>query len=146
MQVDAFVLRHPSSGSANLISRITPKPVINAGDGSNEHPTQALLDMFTLRQHFGSIKGLKVTIIGDVLHSRVARSNIYGLLALGAEVGLCSPVTLLPRMPKNSESVSSPTLTEQLPGPIPPLSSGCSLNGPAAPISPLWRSTQCITG
>ena len=96
MQVDAFVLRHPSSGSAKLISRITPKPVINAGDGSNEHPTQALLDMFTLREHFGSLKGLKVTIIGDVLHSRVARSNIYGLLRAGAEVGLCGPVTLIP--------------------------------------------------
>ncbi|MEI8032626.1 MAG: aspartate carbamoyltransferase catalytic subunit [Chlorobiaceae bacterium] len=96
MQVDGFVLRHPSSGAADLITTITTKPVINAGDGSHEHPTQALLDMFTLREHFGTLKGLKVVIIGDVLHSRVARSNIYGLLSLGAEVALCSPVTLLP--------------------------------------------------
>jgi len=96
MQVDAFVLRHPSSGSADLITGITSKNVINAGDGSHEHPTQALLDMFTLREYFGRIEGLRVIIIGDVLHSRVARSNIYGLLAAGAEVGLCCPVTLMP--------------------------------------------------
>ena len=96
MQVDAFVLRHPSSGAADLITGITSKAVINAGDGSHEHPTQALLDMFTLREYFGKIKGLKVIIIGDVLHSRVARSNIYGLLTTGAEVGICSPVTLMP--------------------------------------------------
>lgn len=96
MQVDAFVLRHPSSGAADLITRITSKNVINAGDGSHEHPTQALLDMFTLREYFGTIEGLKVIIIGDVLHSRVARSNIYGLLTAGAEVGICCPVTLMP--------------------------------------------------
>ena len=96
MQVDAFVLRHPSSGAADLITGITSKNVINAGDGSHEHPTQALLDMFTLREYFGKIEGLKIIIIGDVLHSRVARSNIYGLLAASAEVGLCCPVTLIP--------------------------------------------------
>ena len=96
MQVDGFVLRHPSSGAADLITGITSKNVINAGDGSHEHPTQALLDMFTLREYFGSIQGLKVVIIGDVLHSRVARSNIYGLITVGAEVALCCPVTLMP--------------------------------------------------
>jgi len=96
MQMDAFILRHPSSGAADLITTITSKNVINAGDGSHEHPTQALLDMFTLRDHFGKIEGLKVIIIGDVLHSRVARSNIYGLLTVGAKVGLCCPVTLMP--------------------------------------------------
>ncbi len=96
MRVDAFVLRHPSSGAADLITKITSKNVINAGDGSHEHPTLALLYMFTLREHFGKIEGLKVIIIGDVLHSRVARSNIYGLLAVGAKVGLCCPVTLMP--------------------------------------------------
>ena len=96
MQVDAFILRHPSSGAADLITSITSKNVINAGDGSHEHPTQALLDMFTLRDHFRKIEGLRVIIIGDVLHSRVARSNIYGLLTAGAEVGLCCPVTLMP--------------------------------------------------
>jgi len=96
MQVDAFVLRHPSSGAADIITGITTKSVINAGDGSHEHPTQALLDMFTLREYFGNIEGLKVIIIGDVLHSRVARSNIYGLLSAKAEVGICCPVTLMP--------------------------------------------------
>ncbi len=96
MHVDAFVLRHPSSGAADLITGITSKNVINAGDGSHEHPTQALLDMFTLREYFGRIEGLRIIIIGDVLHSRVARSNIYGLLTAGAEVGLCCPVTLMP--------------------------------------------------
>jgi len=96
MQMDAFVLRHPSSGAADLITGITSKNVINAGDGSHEHPTQALLDIFTLRDYFGKIEGLRVIIIGDVLHSRVARSNIYGLLTVGAEVGICSPVTLMP--------------------------------------------------
>ncbi len=96
MQVDAFVLRHPSSGAADIITGITSKSVINAGDGSHEHPTQALLDMFTLREYFGNIEGLKVIIIGDVLHSRVARSNIYGLLSAKAEVGICCPVTLMP--------------------------------------------------
>ena len=96
MQVDAFVLRHPSSGAADIITGITSKTVINAGDGSHEHPTQALLDMFTLRDYFGKIEKLKVVIIGDVLHSRVARSNIYGLLAAGADVGICCPVTLMP--------------------------------------------------
>ena len=96
MQVDGFVLRHPSSGAADLITGITSKTVINAGDGSHEHPTQALLDMFTLRDYFGKIEKLKVVIIGDVLHSRVARSNIYGLLATGADVGICCPVTLMP--------------------------------------------------
>ncbi|MEI6756682.1 MAG: aspartate carbamoyltransferase catalytic subunit [Chlorobium sp.] len=96
MQVDGFVLRHPSSGAADLITGITSKNVINAGDGSHEHPTQALLDMFTLREYFGSIEGLKVVIIGDVLHSRVARSNIYGLITAGAKVALCCPVTLMP--------------------------------------------------
>ncbi|NTW83208.1 MAG: aspartate carbamoyltransferase catalytic subunit [Chlorobiaceae bacterium] len=96
MRVDAFVLRHPSSCAADFITGITSKSVVNAGDGSHEHPTQALLDMFTLREYFGTLEKLKVIIIGDVLHSRVARSNIYGLLSSGASVGLCCPVTLFP--------------------------------------------------
>ena len=96
MKVDAFVLRHASSGAADFITGITRKSVINAGDGAHEHPTQALLDIFTLRQHFGSIAGLKVVILGDVLHSRVARSNIFGLQTLGAHVALCCPSTLIP--------------------------------------------------
>jgi len=96
MKVDAFVLRHASSGAADFITGITRKSVINAGDGAHEHPTQALLDIFTLRQHFGGISGLKVAILGDVLHSRVARSNIFGLQTLGARVALCCPSTLVP--------------------------------------------------
>lgn len=96
MQVDAFVIRHPSSGTAGQISRITDKHVINAGDGIHEHPTQALLDIFTLRDYFGALQDTKIMILGDILHSRVARSNIFGLTALGAKVGVCSPVSLLP--------------------------------------------------
>ncbi|ACD90827.1 MAG: aspartate carbamoyltransferase catalytic subunit [Chlorobium limicola] len=95
MQVDAFVLRHASSGAADFIAGITAKTVINAGDGSHEHPTQALLDIFTLREHFGAVKGLNIVILGDVLHSRVARSNIFGLKTLGANVAVCGPATLL---------------------------------------------------
>ena len=96
MQVDAFVIRHPSSGSAEQISRITDKHVINAGDGTHEHPTQALLDIFTLRDYFESFQGINIMILGDILHSRVARSNIFGLVTLGANVGVCCPVSLLP--------------------------------------------------
>ena len=96
MQVDAFVLRHPSSGAAEFVASITERPVVNAGDGTHEHPTQALLDILTLREYFGKIRGLKIMILGDVLHSRVARSNIFGLKTLGAEIAVCAPATLLP--------------------------------------------------
>lgn len=96
MTIDAFVLRHPSSGSAGFVSTITGKPVINAGDGTHEHPTQALLDIFTLKNYFGRIEGLKVMILGDILHSRVARSNMFGLQTLGADIAVCAPATLLP--------------------------------------------------
>ncbi|ANT65541.1 Aspartate carbamoyltransferase [Prosthecochloris sp. CIB 2401] len=96
MQIDAFVIRHPASGSAAMISGITDRNIINAGDGAHEHPTQGLLDIYTLRDCFGSLEGLKVMILGDILHSRVARSNIFGLTTLGADVGVCAPATLLP--------------------------------------------------
>ncbi|NTU92527.1 MAG: aspartate carbamoyltransferase catalytic subunit [Chlorobiaceae bacterium] len=96
MQVDAFVLRHPSSGAADFVASITDRPVVNAGDGTHEHPTQALLDILTLREYFGRIAGLKIMILGDILHSRVARSNIFGLSSLGAEIAVCGPATLLP--------------------------------------------------
>jgi aspartate carbamoyltransferase catalytic subunit len=96
MKVDAFVLRHPSSGSADFVASITRLPVVNAGDGTHEHPTQALLDMLTLREYFGRIERLKIMILGDILHSRVARSNIFGLKTLGAEIAVCAPTTLLP--------------------------------------------------
>jgi aspartate carbamoyltransferase catalytic subunit len=97
MSVDAMVVRHSSSGSVLLLAEGLKCSVVNAGDGLREHPTQALLDMFTLQEKFGRIEGLKVGIIGDILHSRVARSNIWGLTKLGAKVTVCGPATLMPR-------------------------------------------------
>ena len=97
MRIDMVVVRHGSSGAAKFLAERIPSNVINAGDGSHEHPTQALLDMLTIRDHFGKIEGLKVCLVGDILHSRVARSNIFGLLTLGAEVAVCGPKTLLPQ-------------------------------------------------
>jgi len=97
MRIDMVVIRHGASGAARFLAERIPSNVINAGDGSHEHPTQGLLDLLTIRDHRGSIEGLKVCIVGDVLHSRVARSNIYGLLKLGAEVAVCGPPTLVPR-------------------------------------------------
>jgi aspartate carbamoyltransferase catalytic subunit len=97
MRIDMVVIRHPHSGAARFLADRIRSNVINAGDGKHEHPTQALLDILTLRDHFGRIRGLKVAIIGDVLHSRVARSNIWGLRKLGAEVAVCGPRSLLPR-------------------------------------------------
>ncbi len=97
MRIDMVVIRHPSSGSAKFLGDRIRSNVINAGDGKHEHPTQALLDLLTLRDKFGRIEGLKVAICGDILHSRVARSNIWGLTKLGAEVAVCGPASLLPR-------------------------------------------------
>lgn len=96
MNVDAIIVRHSSSGVPNILAEHLDAAVINAGDGCREHPTQALLDMFTIKEKLGKIKGLKVGIIGDILHSRVARSNIWGLTKLGAEVTICGPSTLMP--------------------------------------------------
>lgn len=96
MRIDMVVIRHGSSGAARFLAERIPSKVVNAGDGSHEHPTQALLDLLTLRDHLGDLAGRKVCIVGDILHSRVARSNIWGLLKLGAEVGVCGPRTLLP--------------------------------------------------
>lgn len=93
---DAVVLRHSAAGAAALFSKYTRAAVINAGDGMHEHPTQALLDLYTLRERKGEIAGLTVTFVGDILHSRVARSNIWGLQKLGAKVRVCGPRTLLP--------------------------------------------------
>src|SRR6185312_16786045 len=96
MAIDGIVVRHASSGAPRLIADHVDVPVINAGDGMHEHPTQALLDGFTILRHRPSLAGLRVAIIGDILHSRVARSNLRLLTALGAEVRLCGPRTLLP--------------------------------------------------
>ena len=96
MRIDMVVMRHGSSGAAKFLAERIPSSVINGGDGSHEHPTQGLLDMLTIRDRLGKIEGVKVCIVGDVLHSRVARSNIYGLRKLGAQVAVCGPPTLLP--------------------------------------------------
>jgi aspartate carbamoyltransferase catalytic subunit len=96
MRIDMVVMRHGSSGAARFLAERIPSNVINGGDGSHEHPTQGLLDLLTIRDRLKRIEGVKVCIVGDVLHSRVARSNIYGLVKLGAEVAVCAPPTLLP--------------------------------------------------
>lgn len=96
MTIDALVVRHKCSGVPKMLADATGASVINAGDGAHEHPTQGLLDLFTIREHKGKVDGLTVTIIGDITHSRVARSDIYGLTKLGAKVRLCAPPTLLP--------------------------------------------------
>ncbi|RMD98977.1 MAG: aspartate carbamoyltransferase catalytic subunit [Calditrichaeota bacterium] len=96
MKMDMVVIRHGAAGAPKFLTRCTDAVVINAGDGQHEHPTQALLDMMTLQERVGRLEGLKVAIVGDILHSRVARSNIYGLKTMGAEVALCGPKTLIP--------------------------------------------------
>ncbi len=97
MRIDMVVIRHGSSGAARFLADRIPSNVINAGDGQHEHPTQALLDILTIRDHLGQVDGRRVCIVGDILHSRVARSNIWGLLKLGAEVAVCGPPTLIPQ-------------------------------------------------
>lgn len=97
MKVDMVVMRHSNPGAPIYLSRHIKANIINAGDGAHEHPTQALLDCFSLRAKFGDLKGLRVAIVGDILHSRVALSNIYALQKLGAEVKLCGPPTLIPK-------------------------------------------------
>ncbi len=97
MKIDAVVMRHPTPGAPIHLTKFIDSIIINAGDGTHEHPTQAILDMMSLHEKFGKIKGLKVAIIGDILHSRVALSNIYGLLTMGAEVTLCGPSNLIPQ-------------------------------------------------
>jgi aspartate carbamoyltransferase catalytic subunit len=96
MKIDMVVIRHRSAGAPHFLTRFLDASVINAGDGAHEHPTQALLDLYTLKQKYGKLKGLRVVIVGDIRHSRVARSNIWGLKTMGAEVALCGPSTLLP--------------------------------------------------
>ena len=96
MRIDMVVIRHPASGAAQFLAERIESNVINAGDGTHEHPTQGLLDLLTLRDHFGTLAGKKICLCGDVLHSRVARSNIWGLTKLGAEVAVCGPRSLLP--------------------------------------------------
>lgn len=97
MKVDMVVMRHSASGAPHFLARHIPAAIVNAGDGINEHPTQALLDAFSIREKMGELKGVKVAIIGDIMHSRVAQSNIYLLTKMGAEVTVCGPPTLIPK-------------------------------------------------
>ena len=94
---DFLIMRHPMGGALYLLAKVAKAGVLNAGDGMNEHPTQALLDMLTMREHFGALEGLKVAIVGDIKHSRVAKSNLFGLNAMGAEVRMFAPETLIPK-------------------------------------------------
>src|SRR6056297_3460519 len=97
MRVDMVVMRHPNHGAGIFLSKHVGASIINAGDGAHEHPTQALLDSYSIREKLGEVSGKKVVIVGDILHSRVALSNIYALQKLGAEVMVCGPATLLPK-------------------------------------------------
>jgi aspartate carbamoyltransferase catalytic subunit len=97
MKIDMVVIRHAAAGAPHFLSRVLNATILNAGDGAHEHPTQALLDMYTLREYFGKLDGLNVCIVGDISHSRVALSNIYGLRTVGANVSVCGPKTLIPR-------------------------------------------------
>jgi aspartate carbamoyltransferase catalytic subunit len=97
MKIDMVVMRHAAPGACVFLSKVIDAIIINAGDGIHEHPTQALLDLYTIREKFGKIEGLKVCIVGDISHSRVAISNIFGLSTMGAEVAVCGPKTLIPK-------------------------------------------------
>lgn len=98
LNADVIIIRHSATGAPHFLSRFMNASVVNAGDGAHEHPTQALLDTFTIRERMGRVAGLNVTILGDILYSRVARSNIWALLKLGAKVTLCGPPTLVPKV------------------------------------------------
>lgn len=97
MKINFVVIRHAAAGAPHFLARCLDASIVNAGDGTHEHPTQALLDLMTLKERFGKLRGLKVAIVGDIAHSRVARSNIHGLKTVGAHVGICGPATLIPR-------------------------------------------------
>ena len=97
MKVDLIVMRHPNPGAAHFLSKQVDSCIVNAGDGTHEHPSQALLDAYSLQEKLGDLKGRRIAIVGDILHSRVALSNIYALKMLGAEVKLCAPKSLLPK-------------------------------------------------
>ncbi len=116
MRIDCFIVRHEASGAAHSVNKISRAKVINAGDGRRAHPTQALLDAYTLQQHFGSLEGLEIAIVGDVRHSRVARSNAELLPKLGAKVRLCAPATLLPRELEADGVLTTTNLEEAISG------------------------------
>lgn len=114
MKVDMVVMRHSSPGAAHFLSRHVKASIVNAGDGAHEHPTQALLDAYSIRERLGDVAGKKVVIVGDILHSRVALSNIYALQMLGAEVKVCGPKTLIPRYVESLGVSVEPSLKQAL--------------------------------
>ena len=114
MKVDMIVMRHPNPGAAHFLSKEVNSCIINAGDGTHEHPSQALLDAYSLREKLGDLHGKRIAIVGDILHSRVALSNIYALKMLGADVKLCAPKSLLPKHIKSLGVSSSSNFTEVL--------------------------------
>jgi aspartate carbamoyltransferase catalytic subunit len=116
MATDILIMRHSQSGAPHLIAPLIQASVINAGDGMNEHPTQALLDLYTMRSKKGHLAGLKVAIAGDILHSRVARSNIWALGKMGAEVRLAAPPTMLPRGLERTGAIVCPTVQDAVSG------------------------------
>lgn len=114
MKVDIIVMRHPNVGAASFLSKHIGIPIINAGDGAHEHPTQALLDAYSIREKLGAVNGKNVVIIGDILHSRVALSNIFCLKKLGAEVKVCGPTTLMPKYIESLDVNYEPNLMKAL--------------------------------
>jgi aspartate carbamoyltransferase catalytic subunit len=116
MKIDMIIMRHSCPGSPHFLSRCVQASVVNAGDGPHEHPTQALLDVMTIKEKLGKVKGLKVSIIGDIAHSRVARSNIWALVKLGAEVTVCGPKTLIPAQIEKMGARVTYDLSEALKG------------------------------
>jgi aspartate carbamoyltransferase catalytic subunit len=120
MATDILIMRHSQSGAPHLIAPLVQASVVNAGDGMNEHPTQALLDLFTMREKKGRLAGLKVAIVGDLMHSRVARSNLWALTKMGAEVRMAGPSTMVPRsVPCFPRSVNMPASLRLMPKPWP---------------------------
>jgi aspartate carbamoyltransferase catalytic subunit len=116
LKTDIIIIRHSAAGAPHLLAKNVKASVINGGDGMNEHPTQALLDMFTMKEHFGKIEGLKVGIFGDILHSRVARSNILGLTKMGAGVKVFGPETLIPQYIESTGAIKAGSMEELIEG------------------------------
>ncbi len=116
MKIDMVVVRHSAPGVPLFLTKCTDAIIINAGDGFHEHPTQSLLDMMTIRRHFGKLKGLKIAIVGDILHSRVARSNAWGMKTMGMDVTLCGPETLLPQHRESLEVKVTHNMEEAIEG------------------------------
>ncbi len=114
MKVDMIVMRHPNAGAPNYLANHIDVPIVNAGDGAHEHPTQALLDAYSIREKFGEVAGKKVVIVGDILHSRVALSNIFCLQKLGAEVKVCGPATMMPKYIESLGVSYEPSLRKAL--------------------------------